>query len=65
MTTPAYDAAPLPDPDDLGQAVEQVEAALVHLEDVVLARVTRQALTEGGEPVPAEQVWAEFGLCSR
>jgi hypothetical protein len=62
MTTPAYDAAPLPDPDDLGQAVEQVEAALVHLEDVVLARVTRQALAEGGEPVPAEQVWAELGL---
>jgi hypothetical protein len=59
---PAYDAAPLPDPDDLGQAVEQVEAALVHLEDVVLARVTRQALADGGEPVSAEQVWAELGL---
>lgn len=62
MTAPAYDYAPLPDPDDFAEAVEQVEAALVHLEDAYLARVTRQALAEGGEPVPAEQVWAELDL---
>jgi hypothetical protein len=58
---PAY--APLPsDQDGLFAAVEQVEAALIHLEDVALARATRAALAEGGEPIPAEDLWAELGL---
>lgn len=62
VTTPGYDYAPLPDPDDLGEAVEAAEAALVHLEDAYLARATREALATGDDPVPAEQVWAELGL---
>lgn len=62
MTAPAYDYAPLSDPDDFAAAVEQVEAALVHLEDAHLARVTRAALAEEGESIPWEQVKAEAGL---
>lgn len=58
---PAY--KPLPaDDDDLYGAVEQVEAALVHLEDVALARLHREALAEEGESIPWEQVKAEAGL---
>ncbi|MGH8775884.1 MAG: hypothetical protein ACRDWI_12165 [Jiangellaceae bacterium] len=59
-TAPAYD--PLPADADLFGAVAQVEAALVHLEDVALARATRAALAEGGEPTAWEQVKAEAGL---
>ena len=64
MTTPAYEISELPPADDLAGAVEQVEAALTHLEDVVLARVTRQALAdaEDEQPIPAEHLWAEIGL---
>jgi len=47
---------------DLFEAVEQVEAALIHLEDVALARVTRAALAEEGESIPWELVKAEAGL---
>lgn len=57
---PAYD--PLPIDDDLYGAVEQVEAALIHLEDVALARATRAAIAEGGDPIPAEDLWQELGL---
>jgi hypothetical protein len=62
MPAPAYDYAPLPDPDELGEAVERAEAALVHLEDAYLARVTRAALAEEGDSIPWEQVRAEAEL---
>jgi hypothetical protein len=62
MTAPSYDYAPLPYPGDLAEAVEEAEAALVHLEDAALARVTRTALAEEGESIPWEQVKAEAGL---
>lgn len=62
MTVPAYDYGALPDDDGLADAVEQVEAALVHLEDAALARVTRAALAEEGGSIPWEQVKAEAEL---
>jgi hypothetical protein len=62
MTTPAYDYALLPDPGDLAGAVEELEAAITHLEDAYLARATRAALAEPGESIPWEQVKAEAGL---
>lgn len=62
MTVPAYDYGALPDDDGLADAVEQVEAALVQLEDAALARVTRAALAEQGASIPWEQVKAEAGL---
>ncbi|MGH3682110.1 MAG: hypothetical protein ACRDT2_17880 [Natronosporangium sp.] len=62
VTAPAEDYGALPRDDGLADAVEQVEAALVQLEDAALARVTRAALAEPGESIPWEQVKAEAGL---
>lgn len=37
-------------------------AAVIALEDAADLRSARAAIREGGEPIPAEDLWAELGL---